>query len=102
MRTVSRRNPCGYALARLDGLSKGRAKARRVLLRHGEEAQIIGALLGQSQADQASAEFGHEIDGLGSDKLGGQGQVALVFPVLPKTSPMRRIWAPTVRGFSSK
>ena len=43
---------------------------------------MVGALLGQRQADEAAAVAGHEVDGLGSDVLGGQGQIALVLTVL--------------------
>jgi len=42
---------------------------------------MIGALLGERQADQAAAEAGHEIDGLRGHKLGGQRQIAFVLPV---------------------
>ena len=82
MGAVGGRDAGGDALAGLDGLSKGGAEARGVLLRHGEEAQVVGALLGEGEADEAAAVAGHEVDGFGSDVLGGQGQVALVLAVL--------------------
>ncbi|MNP69959.1 hypothetical protein D3C76_1661250 [compost metagenome] len=39
-------------------------------------------LVGQGQADQAARFTGHEADGLGAATVGGQQQVAFVFPVL--------------------
>jgi hypothetical protein len=43
---------------------------------------VVGALLGEGEADEAAAVAGHEVDGLGGDELGGQGEVALVLAVL--------------------
>ena len=71
----------GDAFAGLDGLGKRGAEARGVLLRHGEEAQVVGAFLGEGEADEAAAIAGHEVDGFGRDVLGGQGEVALVLAV---------------------
>ncbi len=71
----------GDAFAGLDGLGECGAEARGVLLGHGEEAQVVGALLGQGEADEAAAVAGHEVDGLGGDVLGGEGEVAFVFAV---------------------
>ncbi len=79
---VGGRNAGGDALAGFDGLSKRGAEARGVLLRHGKEAQVVGALLSEGEADEAAAVAGHEVDGLGGDVLGGQGEVALVLAVL--------------------
>ena len=55
---------------------------RGVLLGHGEEAQVVGALLSDGEADEAVAVAGHEVDGFRCDVLGGQSEVALVFAVL--------------------
>ncbi len=82
VRPVSGGDAGRHAFARLNRLGKRRAKARGVLLRHGKEAQMIGALLGQREADQPAAVAGHEVDGLRRHVLGGQGQVALVLAVL--------------------
>ena len=71
----------GDAFAGFDGLSKGGAEARGVLLGHGTEAQVVGALLGESEADEAASVTGHEVDGLGSNEFGGEGEVAFVFAV---------------------
>ena len=49
---------------------------------HGGQAQIVGALLGQREADEAASVARHEVDGLRGDELGGQRQVALVLAVL--------------------
>ena len=82
VRAVGGGDAGGDAFAGLDGLGKGGAEARGVLLRHGEEAQVVGALLGEGEADEAAAVARHEVDGFGGDELGGQGEVALVLAVL--------------------
>ncbi len=71
MRAVGGRDAGGHTLAGFNRLGKRRAKARGVLLGHRKEAQIVGALLGQRQADQPAAKAGHEVDGFWSHKLGG-------------------------------
>ncbi len=81
MRPIGGRDAGRNALARLYGLGKCRAEARRVLLSHRKEPQIIRALFGQRQANQSPPMLGHEIDRFRRDKFGGQGQVAFVFPV---------------------
>ena len=47
----------------------------------GKRRRVFGALLGEGEADEAAAVAGHEVDGLGGDVLGGQGEVALVLAV---------------------
>ena len=42
---------------------------------------MLQTLFGHRQANQPAAVLGHEIDDLGSDMLGGDGQIALVFAV---------------------
>ena len=49
---------------------------------HGRQAQVVGAVFCERKADEAAAVAGHEVDGLGSDVLGGQGEIALVLAVL--------------------
>jgi hypothetical protein len=71
----------GDAFASFNGLSEGGAEARGVVLGHGEEAQIVGALLGEGEADEAATVAGHEVDGFGGDVFGGEGEVAFVFAV---------------------
>ena len=43
--------------------------------------ELVAALFGERQADQAAAEFRHEVDGFGRDLFGGHGEVAFVFAV---------------------
>jgi hypothetical protein len=71
----------GHALGGLDGDGEGRGMFGAVAGRHGRQLQQLAALAGQGQADQAAAEAGHEVDGLGRDVVGRQDQVALVFAV---------------------
>jgi hypothetical protein len=71
----------GDAFAGLDGLSEGGAEAGGVVLRHGAEAESVGTFFGESEADEAAAVFGHEVDGFGRGELGGEGEVAFVFAV---------------------
>ena len=47
----------------------------------GAEAEVVGALLGEGEADEAAAVAGHEVDGFGGDELGGEREVAFVFAV---------------------
>ncbi len=72
----------GDALARFDGDGEGGAVARLVLARHVLQAQLVGALAGQRQADEAAAVLGHEVDGVGRGHLRGDDEVALVLAVL--------------------
>ena len=79
---VVRGDAGGDAFAGFDRNGEGRAVARLVLARHVLEAQLVGALLGQRQADQAAAVLGHEVDGVGRGHLRGDDQIALVLAVL--------------------
>ena len=54
---------------------------RAILQRHGRQLQVLAALAGERQADQATAVLGHEVDRFGGDVVGGEHQVAFVFPV---------------------
>ena len=49
---------------------------------HQRQVELVAALLGQRQADQAAAVAGHEVDRLGGHLLGRDRQVALVLAVL--------------------
>jgi len=82
MRAISGGDACSHALAGFDRLSEGRSEARRVLPRHRKEAEVVSALLGDGEADEAAAVAGHEVDGFRCDEVGGQGKVALVLAVL--------------------
>src|ERR1039458_9362986 len=81
MRPVSGGYPSGYALASFNGLSECGSKARRVLLRHWKQSQVVGPLFGQGQADEAAAVAGHEVDGLRRNVLSGQREIAFVFAI---------------------
>jgi len=50
--------------------------------RHEREVEVVAAVLGKRHADEAAAVLGHEVDGVGSDFLGGHGEVAFVLAVL--------------------
>ena len=62
---VGCRDAGGDAFAGLDGLGEGGAEAGGVVLGHGTEAHVVGALFGEGEADEAAAEAGHEVDGFG-------------------------------------
>src|SRR5229473_2127634 len=71
----------GHARARVNRLSECGAVLRSVLGAHGTDAQVVEALLGHGEADQAASILGHEVDGFGSDLLGGERDVAFVLAV---------------------
>ena len=56
-------------------------KLRGILGRHGRKAQVVEALFGHGEADEAASVAGHEVDGFGSDFFGGHGEVAFVLAV---------------------
>ena len=69
--------PC----ARVDRFAECGAVLRRVLGGHGADAQVLEALLGHGEADQAASVLGHEVDGFGRDLFGGEGEVAFILAV---------------------
>ena len=71
----------GDAFARLDGDGEGGLVAGAVVGGHQAEAELLDALAGQGEADQAAGVTGHEIDGLGRGELGGDDEVAFILPV---------------------
>ena len=79
--TVGRRDAGGHTLGRLDGDGERRAVHRAIARGHGGQLEELAALTAQCQADQAPAEAGHEVDGLGRHVVGGQDEVAFVFAV---------------------
>src|SRR5262245_7738125 len=81
VRAVGGRDPGGHALARLDRHREGGAERRLVVVRHRAQGELVGALLGQRQADQPACVRGHEVDRLGGRELGGNDEVALVLTV---------------------
>jgi hypothetical protein len=80
-RAVVCRDAGGHAFGCFDRNRECRAVRALVVARHRRQAQLPAARLGQRQADQAAAKAGHEVDRLGSDMLGSQHQIALVFPI---------------------
>ena len=49
---------------------------------HEREPQLVAALLGEGEADEAAPVARHEVDGVGRDLLGRDREVALVLAVL--------------------
>src|SRR5439155_9418576 len=82
VRAVVRRDAGGHALARLDRDREGGLEAGLVLRGHQVEAELVAALGGQGEADQAAPLLGHEVDRVGGRELRGERQVALVLAVL--------------------
>ena len=72
----------GDAFAGLDGHREVGAETRAVMFGHQGQLQLVGHFAGHGQADETTAELGHEIDGFRGHEFGGHGQVAFVFPVL--------------------
>jgi hypothetical protein len=64
-----------------DGHGEGGAEHAAVARHHLLQAQALAVFVGQGQADQAPGFPGHEADGLGVATVGGEQQVAFVFPV---------------------
>ena len=71
----------GRAAPRVDRFVEGRAVIGRVYRRHQRQRQLVAALFGQRQADQAAAVLGHEVDGFGRDFFRRHGEVAFVLAV---------------------
>ena len=71
----------GDPFGRFNRDGEGGAIDGAVIACHLGQAELLAAGLGQGQANQATAVFGHEIDGFGRDVLGGHDEVAFVFAV---------------------
>ena len=71
----------GRAAPRVDRFDEGRAVIRRIHRGHQRQGQLVAALFGERQANQAAAVLGHEVDGLGRDFLRRHGEVAFVLAV---------------------
>ena len=86
LRTVAARSaaeiPVVTPAPRFDRDRERRPEIGRVLAHHERKLQLVTALFGQSQTDQAAAMPRHEVDRFGSHLLGGQDEVALVLAVL--------------------
>ena len=60
---------------------EGGVVGRVVAPRLWPEFELVVALLGDGEADEAASVFRHEVDGFGGDVFGGDDQVAFVFAV---------------------
>src|ERR1700679_1788935 len=78
---IMRGDACGHANARFDTLRERGAELRRIASDHRVELQMIGTLLGQGKADEAPAEFRHEVDRFRCDMLCSEGQVSLILAI---------------------
>ena len=78
---VGGRDAGRHALARLDRDREGGAERRLVVVGHRPQAELVGALLGQAEADQPARVRGHEVDRLGRRELRRDHEVALVLAV---------------------
>ena len=71
----------GDALARFDADGERGAERRLVVLGHRAQAEMVGALLGQAEADQPARVRRHEVDRVGRRELRRDREVALVLAV---------------------
>jgi len=79
--TVARADTGGDADARVNCFGERSAVNAGVDRRHEREAKLVAAVFRERHADEAAAELGHEVDGVGRDFFGGHGEVALVLAV---------------------
>ena len=75
-------NSGGHSLARLNGYREIGPETRTVALGHKRQLQSVGHIGGHRQANESPSVFGHKINDFGCDKLGRNGEIALIFPVL--------------------
>ena len=68
-------------VAGVNGLAEGGAVVGSILGRHVADAEMVEALLGHGEADEAASELGHEVDGVGRNLFGGHSEVALVLAI---------------------
>jgi hypothetical protein len=78
---VGRRDAGRHALARLDRYGEGGPQARGVLLRHQRQLQLLDALLGEREANEAARVLRHEIDDLWGRHLRRDDEITLVLAV---------------------
>ena len=71
----------GDAAGGIDGDREIGALALAVIGDHALEAELLGAVGGDGDADETAAVHGHEIDGLRGDLLGSHDEIAFVFAV---------------------
>ncbi len=78
---IGRRDSGGDALGCFNGFAKRGAEARCVARRHGRQLQRVADFRAERKADQAAGVPRHEVDDLGRDFLGGDGEIAFVFAI---------------------
>ena len=59
--------------ATIDGFGEGGAVDRGVDRGHERKVELVAAVFGERQADQAAGVLGHEVDSFGGDFFGGHG-----------------------------
>ncbi len=74
-------NACRHARGGLDGGGEIGAVYGAVFAHHRAQGEPISMVLRDRHADESTAKFRHEIDGLGGHKWRGQNEIALIFPV---------------------
>jgi hypothetical protein len=87
------------AAASVNRFAEGRAEHGSVARSDRGECQRVAALFGHGEADQAAAEFSHEVDGFGRDFFGGHRQIAFVFTVFVVHQDDHASGADFVEGF---
>ena len=81
MRAVGGRDAGGHAFARLDRDGERRAERRLVALGHRAQAELLGAVAGEGEANEASCVGRHEVDRVGSCELRCDHEIAFVLAV---------------------
>ena len=81
-RAVMRRDAGGDALARLDRDGERGLVPRAVVRAHQRQAELLDALAGHREADQAARVARHEVDRVGRGELRRHDEIAFVLPVL--------------------
>src|SRR5712691_1459189 len=81
-RPVIGRDAGGDAPPGVHADGEGRAERRRVLAHHHGDLQLIETLGQHGHAHEPAAVHDHEVDGLGSDPVGGHEEVTLVLAIL--------------------
>ena len=78
---IAGRDAGRHAFARFDADRERGAERRFVVLGHRTQAEVICAILGEAEADEAARMRRHEVDRLGRGELRSDRQVALVLAV---------------------
>ena len=72
----------GDALPGLDGDGEGRGAGRLIVVHHHGQGELLDAVVGQAEADQAAPVLRHEIHGVSGGLVRRHDEVALVLAVL--------------------